>query len=248
MLNRIKAALLVLIRAGRNTVMDARYGRLLAVDPQNWRKGELFDVGNADYVALDRIFKDRIKETDVLVDVGCRKGRVLNWWLSRGLKNRMIGVELDAEIAEATRRRLRKYENVTIITGDILTNLPEDGTLFYLYNPFPADVMEAFKNCLMTSLANRTDANKRDVRIVYYNCKHLDVFRNEPSLTIDVVDIDKGAAFPFPKVAFIDQVASAEGGEPEGRVEARAEDPAGSKRGTGKGKAPAKSREPSTAK
>ena len=74
---------------------------------------------NVTYYALSLIFKgETIAPDDVLVDVGCGKGRVLNWWLSKRLPNRIVGLELDPEVAAHTRHRLRKYRNVTIITGD----------------------------------------------------------------------------------------------------------------------------------
>ncbi len=149
---RLDAWVVQSIRVARNALIDIRYGGLL-LGKIKTRYAHLGAVNteNSDYAALSRIFENRIKSSDVLVDIGCGKGRVINEWLSYGLGNRMIGIELDERIAEQTRRRLRRYRNVTILTGDAIQNIPIDGTLFYLYNPFAAHVMEAFKNRL-TSL------------------------------------------------------------------------------------------------
>ncbi len=79
----------------------------------------------------------------MLVDIGCGKGRVINFWLHQGLTNRLIGLELDPDVATAAQQRLAPYRNVQIIVGDAIENLPTDGTLFYLYNPFERPIVEA---------------------------------------------------------------------------------------------------------
>jgi hypothetical protein len=126
------------------------------------------------------IFKgESIAPEDVLVDVGCGKGRVLNWWLSRGLRNQIVGLEIDPEIAAHTRHRLRKYRNVTIVTGDGIENLPADGTLFFLFNPFQKPMVSRFQERIL-------QLPRRDkVRIYYYNCAHADVFENDPRFSIE---------------------------------------------------------------
>ena len=137
-------------------------------------------VGNTDYGVMGQIFQDRIRESDVLVDVGCGNGRVINWWLSRGLRNKIIGVEIQEEVAKRTRRRLRRYPNVEIITGDAVENLPPDGTLFYLANPFDATTVRRFKAKMREHCARRDD-----IRIIYYACVQVGVFSEDPSWSIE---------------------------------------------------------------
>jgi len=196
---RLDAWVVQSIRVARNALIDLRYGGLL-LGKIKTRYAHLGAVNteNSDYAALSRIFENRIKSSDVLVDIGCGKGRVINWWLSRGLGNRMIGIELDERIAEQTRRRLRRYRNVTILTGDAIQNIPIDGTLFYLYNPFAAHVMEAFKNRL-TSLFRQ----RGDITILYYNCRHVDVFQKDPAWSVDVTDVGGASPLPFNRLAVI---------------------------------------------
>jgi precorrin-6B methylase 2 len=74
------------------------------------------------------IFVGRIEPNDVLVDVGCGKGRVTNWWLSQGLRNRMVGIELDPDVASATEKRLRRFSNVTILNEDATAWMPDDAS------------------------------------------------------------------------------------------------------------------------
>lgn len=89
---------------------------------------------STEYPQLSRMFDRRkgveVTSSDVLVDIGCGKGRVINFWLHQGWTNRMIGLELDPEIAEQARSRLRPYENVTIVTGDAVDRLPTTGRCF----------------------------------------------------------------------------------------------------------------------
>jgi Methyltransferase domain len=80
--------------------------------------------------------------------VRCGKGRVINWWLSQGLRNRLVGIELNPEVAACTARRLRRFANVTIINADATTAVPDDATLLYLYSPFDRATMERLRSDL----------------------------------------------------------------------------------------------------
>ena len=163
-----------------NLAYDLRFGEILLGDVET-RFSELGaeDTSNVSYYALSLVFRgETIAADDVLVDVGCGKGRVMNWWLSRRLPNQIVGLELDPEVAAHTRHRLRKYRNVTIVTGDGIENLPADGSLFFLFNPFRKSVVNRLKERVLRS--PRGDK----VRIYYYNCVHADVFENDPRFSI----------------------------------------------------------------
>lgn len=168
-------------RLVRNVRLDLRYGSFLGgMIPTSYAHLGAEDVGNSDYAVLPALFAGRIQDGDVLVDVGCGKGRVLNWWLAQGLDNRIVGLELDAAVAARTARRLRRYENVRIEAGDAIANLPADGNVFYLFNPFKKPVVERFVAALKTRLASG-----RRLVVVYYNCRHLDVFENDPAWRVE---------------------------------------------------------------
>jgi SAM-dependent methyltransferase len=114
----------------------------------------------------------RISKKDVIVDVGCGKGRVINFLLFRGYRNKIVGLELDKEIAARTAKQFRRHKNVTIISGNALNNIPKDATIFYFYNPFSREVVVKFEELLSTMFPNRP------IRIIYYNPKSIDVFCN----------------------------------------------------------------------
>jgi Methyltransferase domain len=142
------------------------------------------DVVNSDVTALERIFSGRIRADDVLVDVGCGKGRVLRWWAARGAGQRIVGLELDAEVAERTRAQVGHDPRVTVTAGDAVANVPEDGTLFYLNNPFAEPVVRAFRD----RVAALRGASPPP-RILYYNPVHVDVFESDPSWSVERVSI-----------------------------------------------------------
>jgi hypothetical protein len=167
----------------RNVLLDLRYGRVLYGGLRSrYEHLGARATSNSDSSALEFIFENRIAAHDVLVDVGCGKGRVLNWWLSKGMRNRMIGIELDEKIAEETRARLRRFPNVEIIAGNVIDNLPEDGTLFYLFNPFNSATVKSFKTRLEEVVSRRE--YRGATTIIYFNCAHLDVFETDAQYAI----------------------------------------------------------------
>jgi SAM-dependent methyltransferase len=159
---------LEIVRRFRNLMFDLRHGSVLAGNRATRHlEAGAHDVVNTDVTALERIFEGRVRDDDVLVDVGCGKGRVLRWWAARTGAERIVGLELDEEIAAETRRRLRRESRVTVLAGDAVANLPADGTLFYLHNPFGAPVVGAFRDAV---------AGRPGIRILYYNPVHAEEF------------------------------------------------------------------------
>ncbi len=137
---------------------------------------------STDYAVLPKVFQlVNIHPSDVLVDVGCGQGRVILWWLRHGFRNRIIGVELNPEVAEEAQHRFRRYPNVEIVAGNVLNRIPHDGTLFYLFNPFDRTMVEAFRDRLLES-----HADGQRIVIVYYNCLHVDAFRSNPRWSVSV--------------------------------------------------------------
>jgi SAM-dependent methyltransferase len=173
------------IRRLRNLAFDLRSGSLLVGNVTSSHGDDgAHDVVNTDVTALERIFEGRIRDSDVLVDVGCGKGRVITWSLRQGVASRIVGLELDEEVAEQTRRRLRRHPNVTVLTGDAVDNVPPDGSLFYMHNPFGEAVVRAFAERL-----KEVHAPGGDVRILYYNPVHVEVFRSDPAWRVEDVRV-----------------------------------------------------------
>jgi SAM-dependent methyltransferase len=164
-------------------ILDIRYGCKLLRGCKESRFKYLgaYCTASSNYFVLAKLFgKISINETDVIVDVGCGKGRVFNYLLSLKLKNKFIGIEIDQQITEETKQRLKKYPNITIIHGDILENIPDNATIFYMFNPFNDVIMRKFKEQIEKKF------KYREVTIIYYNSKHLDIFFNDPKWDLEM--------------------------------------------------------------
>ncbi len=165
----------------RNWLIDRKYGGWVGNKiPTRFAQMGANASHSADYYQLKKLFKPgagvEIRPDDVLVDVGCGTGRIINFWLYHGCKNQLYGLELDPDIAAAAEQRLSRYPNVKIIAGNAIENLPLNGTLFFLFNPFKPVVMQAFKEQMFGLFQNQPK-----VRILYSYCKFLDVFKNDPN-------------------------------------------------------------------
>ena len=72
---------------------------------------------------LDRMVRyGEITRDDVVLDVGAGRGELTARLAERAGK--VIAVELDQELAEEARRRLKDYDNVELLVGDILKLKP----------------------------------------------------------------------------------------------------------------------------
>lgn len=120
------------------------------------------------YRDLAKIFDHlHMTQSDVLVDLGCGKGRVV---LFAGLKTpaRAVGVELVprlAQIALENVRKLKLESKITIVTSDVARYHVEQGTVFFVFNPFGPDTMKLVLENIHRSIIS----NPRPVRIVYSN-------------------------------------------------------------------------------
>jgi ubiquinone/menaquinone biosynthesis C-methylase UbiE len=169
----------------QTAVNDLRFGAILRGNVSS-KYSHLGAVGteNSDYNLLSVLFEHRIRPGDVLVDIGCGKGRVLNSWLDHHSSHQIYGIELDPTIAEKTRLRLRHYNNVKILSGDACLLLPDEGSLFYLFNPFDAAVMGRFIGAILKK-PKATNGLLR--RVLYHNCLHLELFEKNRCFSVQPV-------------------------------------------------------------
>jgi hypothetical protein len=159
-------------RVGYEAALDLRSGGWLGgSQPSRYAHLGALGTQSTPYAALQAVFRAiPVEPRDVLVDVGCGKGRVIHWWLMQGWTNPMVGLEIDPAVAAGTRWRFRHRSNVTILTGDAVANLPAEGTIFYLANPFMRAGLQRFCDAL---IALRGD---RGAVIGYHNFHHADLF------------------------------------------------------------------------
>jgi SAM-dependent methyltransferase len=108
---------------------------------------------------------------DVLVDLGCGKGRVLLAAMSMPFQ-RLIGVELSPELAAEARVAVERHRfwmragGAEVIVADAAAwPLPDDVTVIYMYNPFWGSVFAAAVDTILESVERRP----RRLRLVYDN-------------------------------------------------------------------------------
>jgi len=171
-------------RTVRNALLDLRYGKVLAGTIETpYEHLGAFDTTNSQYEDLPHLFAAaEIGPGDVIVDVGCGKGRVLNWLVRAYPENRLYGIELDPAVCADTARRLRRFGNVKVLCGDATELLPPEGTVFYLFNPFDESVMRRFVSAL-----------PEPARVVYYKSKFLEPFREDPTLVVSEIELPSGS-------------------------------------------------------
>src|SRR5215510_10964407 len=90
------------------SALDLRFGGKLCATNLNervYKNGAHTMVHSAYHILRDIFAQVPISKDDVLVDVGCGEGRVINFWLSRGLKNQIIGLEIVPDVAKRARER-----------------------------------------------------------------------------------------------------------------------------------------------
>ena len=144
-----------------------RYGgKLLDAEKESkyFSKG-CYHTQSVEYEELKFVFDDYIiGERDIILDVGCGRGRIFNFLLHKGLKNEMIGVEIDDEISNFTKKRLKKYKNIKIVNSDIFEYERKDITIYFLFCPFDAILTEKFFNYL-------EEYDK--IKVIYYHPQFL---------------------------------------------------------------------------
>jgi SAM-dependent methyltransferase len=170
----------------RRLVLDIRYGGFTGgVTPSRYRHLGANETVSTDIALLDPLLGHELRHGDVFVDIGCGAGRVLNWVLADGRAKKIYGIELDADIANATLNRLKIYPNVHVQHGDAIKNIPNDGTLFYLWNPFQENVMIKFRDALITKYTK--EGTLSSVRIVYHNSVHEDIWKAHSACNIEKI-------------------------------------------------------------
>ena len=178
-----------IIEVIKNAFLDLKYGgRYLGIslDNANQEFGST-NTASTEYYVFEAIFKHiNLTSNDVVVDVGCGNARLFNFLLSKGHKNKMIGVEINEAVASKTSKRLEKYSNqVDILVGDVCgKEFPENGTIFYLFNPFNRALVEKFANQVLTYRGSIGSCLFRPI-IIYHNACHLDVFEDNKIYKID---------------------------------------------------------------
>ncbi|MEK7689595.1 MAG: class I SAM-dependent methyltransferase [Bdellovibrionota bacterium] len=129
------------------------------------------------YLVLRRVFSEILAESgflpgdSVLADLGCGKGRVLDFALTRGF-GKVLGLEHSEALAQAAvdnleRKRSRDPTRFEVLYGDAgAWDIPDEVNVVFMFNPFGRGVMQ--------NIVGRRVPNPNR-RWIYVNPLHLDV-------------------------------------------------------------------------
>lgn len=112
-----------------------------------------------------------IRPTDVFVDFGSGKGRVL-WQAAHYPFARVVGIEISPQLNEVAARNIEPNlhrltcRDIELITADATeAEIPDDMTFAYLYSPFEG---ETFR-CVLRRIIESLDRAPRRLTVIYAN-------------------------------------------------------------------------------
>lgn len=107
------------------------------------------------YSILKKIFRNvEIKESDVFLDVGCGKGRVLAYCIMEKYPCSINGVEINEVPGKIAEEWSRKYDNVHVTIGDAFELDYDQYTVLFLGRPFLPKTFEQFLSAFESQMTH----------------------------------------------------------------------------------------------
>lgn len=169
------------MRMGTDTTSRIPQAKLRVIAPENQAQAKPYVMTRAR--ALRRAFEHSGAPLDRrFIDIGSGKGKVVMTAALFGFKH-IVGIEFAPELVELARRNLAKIEDhlpsstdVQVVCADATKyDYGPDDCVFFLYNPFCANVMTGFCQQLARSLK----AYPRKLWIIYTEPDYVDVMLRE---------------------------------------------------------------------
>lgn len=156
---------------------------------------EIFPVQSVNYRILREMRKEiKIDPEDVFVDVGCGLGRLLGFLRLYGIKGKKsYGIEINKRASQFAMKVFENSDDVTIIYGDATITQIEDATVYFLFNPFGENVLNAF-------LDNLERTAKKGTRIYYLNAVFERVFYQRKKTWLQVSRFEMKPKYHIPIV------------------------------------------------
>lgn len=88
----------------------------------------------------------KLNKNSKFIDVGCGKGRVLAYLFRQKANCKIVGVELNKEVADIAKSWTKKYDNVEIIQDNVFDLDLSEYTDYCLSRPFETDTFKEFLN------------------------------------------------------------------------------------------------------
>ncbi len=108
-------------------------------------------------VVEDMVDIDSLDVHSKFVDVGCGKGRVIAALLNKKAKCKLVGIELNEEVADIAKTWSEPYDNVAIICGDAFKIDMGEYTDIFLARPFETELFKEYLQKLEKELKQETN-------------------------------------------------------------------------------------------
>lgn len=108
-------------------------------------------------VLKDIIDINKLNENSKFIDVGCGKGRILASLIHRGVKCKLVGIELNEEVAEIAKSWSKDYDNVEIRCENAFDEDMDQYTDIFLARPFETELFKKYIEKLERELTHETN-------------------------------------------------------------------------------------------
>ena len=107
------------------------------------------------YIILKRVFSHvELKPSDVFIDIGCGKGRVLAFLVREKCPCPIYGIEHNKEVGKIAAEWAEQYEHVHVIIGDAFQLDYNPYTVLFMGRPFLPQTFLSFVEQLESSLTH----------------------------------------------------------------------------------------------
>lgn len=134
---------------------------------------------SARYFSLDKVFKDmEFNKDDKFIDVGCGKGRILAYMEKIKFPGQLYGIELNPDVAEYAQSWAKRYDNLTIMSGNAFELDYNDYNIIMLCRPFLEEMYVTFLEKMEKDI-------KHPVTVILYVDNYMAKYvKNKPQWTM----------------------------------------------------------------
>jgi hypothetical protein len=194
-----------IVRKQRSVLADLRHGGYTGGIHRS-RYGHLgaTHTVSTKHALIPHLLGPVLEPGDVFVDIGCGRGRVLNWVLDDGRAAQVWGLEIEKRFAAEVALRHRNHDRVTVVAGEALAALPDAATVFYLWNPFDGPLMQRCKARILEKYGELGTLPR--IRVVYHHALFIDVWRQDPRCAVRRIELppderDEAYLITFPQTS-----------------------------------------------
>ena len=189
----------VVLRGLLNTLKllkaEKYYEKQFGIETAQFKKSnstKFYHYQGASYLVLLKFLPEIFKQTQAFTffDIGCGRGRAVFVAESCGYTN-LIGIDLDEQLIISATNNIEKYTQKSnpdnyrnqftfIVANAIEFNYKNEPTVYFLFNPFNAEVLEKVLEKIYNSTTSET-------YFIYMNPKHARAFGSKNFVLVNQI-------------------------------------------------------------